>query len=493
MANSVQTKKEMIKNELITAITSGKYQPGQKLMGEARFANQLGVSPGTMREVLNDLANENIVIRKGGSGTYVNIKQKDAITIHVPILDPKKILVKHLWGKIVEHSHKNHQKIILRQILHENIHDNSSKNRLIVRLFTWDQRAAFFETTMNDLKGLVDMGMCEDLTDRLASWPQKDNLYQVAVDAATVKNRIYGLPFHSILSGMVYHKSRFEQLKIEPQEAFSSLDAFVRTVERVAREPDVKYSFLGTPLNSFLMFFFHGFYENLSARMTPAQAPPIERAVGIEALNLLKQLKWKLRAYIPTPHECLDLSLTQQILRDFFDGLIPISMQQLNPKRNSDLYHAKMPNPLGFAVPRLHPQGRPFVLFNSYIWIINNHLEPAIKECAWSFLKEYVNPQSEYELDIRHVEEGEFNHRSNSFIKACPRVPDDPEYESTRKEIFKFAEPELPYPSPVFDLFTLAACKVLNDPDASVDRAYDNYISLFQNQAGVFSRQILSY
>ncbi len=52
-------------------ISSGAWKPGEMLPSEFAIGKELGVSQGTVRKALDDLASRNVVIRRQGKGTFV--------------------------------------------------------------------------------------------------------------------------------------------------------------------------------------------------------------------------------------------------------------------------------------------------------------------------------------------------------------------------------------------------------------------------------------
>ena len=56
---------------MIRRIADGDWEPGQRLPSEWDLADEFGVSQGTVRKALNDLADENMVLRHQGRGTFV--------------------------------------------------------------------------------------------------------------------------------------------------------------------------------------------------------------------------------------------------------------------------------------------------------------------------------------------------------------------------------------------------------------------------------------
>jgi GntR family transcriptional regulator len=60
-----------VREVLVKRIADGVWQAGQMLPSEPEIAAGLGVSPGTVRKALDEMAAENLVVRRQGRGTYV--------------------------------------------------------------------------------------------------------------------------------------------------------------------------------------------------------------------------------------------------------------------------------------------------------------------------------------------------------------------------------------------------------------------------------------
>ncbi|HWI52345.1 MAG TPA: GntR family transcriptional regulator, partial [Symbiobacteriaceae bacterium] len=76
-----------VKEQLVRQIRSGQYQPHAVLPAERELMEQFQVSRITVRRALADLANEGLVYRKVGRGTYVAAE---------PIVETLTELVGHL-------------------------------------------------------------------------------------------------------------------------------------------------------------------------------------------------------------------------------------------------------------------------------------------------------------------------------------------------------------------------------------------------------------
>jgi GntR family transcriptional regulator len=64
-----------IKNLIVQALDAGEWLPGQTIPSEQELALRFGVSQGTVRKAVDELAAENILLRKQGKGTFVTTHQ----------------------------------------------------------------------------------------------------------------------------------------------------------------------------------------------------------------------------------------------------------------------------------------------------------------------------------------------------------------------------------------------------------------------------------
>ena len=67
----------VVKRSLLQAIESGAFPPGETLPSEAEIAGQMGISIGTLRRAVDELAAEHILVRRQGRGTFVATHNTD--------------------------------------------------------------------------------------------------------------------------------------------------------------------------------------------------------------------------------------------------------------------------------------------------------------------------------------------------------------------------------------------------------------------------------
>ena len=60
-----------IKSLLMQRLESGEWRPGEAIPSEAELATQFSVSQGTVRKAIDELAAENLLLRRQGKGTFV--------------------------------------------------------------------------------------------------------------------------------------------------------------------------------------------------------------------------------------------------------------------------------------------------------------------------------------------------------------------------------------------------------------------------------------
>lgn len=62
---------QQIKTLLVRSLQAGEWQPGQAIASEQELAQRFKVSQGTVRKAIDELAAENLLVRRQGRGTFV--------------------------------------------------------------------------------------------------------------------------------------------------------------------------------------------------------------------------------------------------------------------------------------------------------------------------------------------------------------------------------------------------------------------------------------
>jgi GntR family transcriptional regulator len=72
---------QQIKALITQRLISGEWSPGAVIPSEMELAARFGVSQGTVRKAIDELAAENIMVRRQGKGTYVATHSEDAVKL----------------------------------------------------------------------------------------------------------------------------------------------------------------------------------------------------------------------------------------------------------------------------------------------------------------------------------------------------------------------------------------------------------------------------
>ena len=69
---------EQVKHAVLAALAQGEWKQGEAIPPEKQLAERFGVSIGTLRKAIDELAAENILVRHQGRGTYVAAHTRNA-------------------------------------------------------------------------------------------------------------------------------------------------------------------------------------------------------------------------------------------------------------------------------------------------------------------------------------------------------------------------------------------------------------------------------
>src|SRR6476660_2992960 len=72
---------EQIKILLTPSLVAGEWKPGEAIPSEMELASRFKVSQGTVRKAIDELAAENILVRRQGKGTFVATHNEELIKL----------------------------------------------------------------------------------------------------------------------------------------------------------------------------------------------------------------------------------------------------------------------------------------------------------------------------------------------------------------------------------------------------------------------------
>jgi multiple sugar transport system substrate-binding protein len=210
-------------------IESGTWRPGDRIPTEQELCQSYNISRSPVRQALNELAYERLVVRRPGLGTFVNSRASADPSPSTPIQmmssDPywSRVLdqVSNVWNT----EHPN-QKITfqINQVDH---------NRFYDLLSTAVGSGAAPDVAMVDCVWVADLAQSgflyplEDGDQDLGSrWDYAEfvkDLYPAFVEANSLDGRLYGLPFKADASLLWYRKDWFDQEGLNPPQDWDDL------------------------------------------------------------------------------------------------------------------------------------------------------------------------------------------------------------------------------------------------------------------------------
>lgn len=77
---------QQIRENLIERVSAGEWEPGAQIPSESELSAQFGVSVGTIRKAVETLVADSILVKRGGTGTFVNSYRNTGYFNHFQIV-----------------------------------------------------------------------------------------------------------------------------------------------------------------------------------------------------------------------------------------------------------------------------------------------------------------------------------------------------------------------------------------------------------------------
>jgi ABC-type glycerol-3-phosphate transport system substrate-binding protein len=206
-------------------IESGLWGPGDRIPTEQELCQSYNISRSPVRQALNELAYEGLLVRRPGSGTFVDeCASADPVAgtlIQVMTSDSywSRVLdqVSHAWNA----AHPDQEVAFQVEVVNH--------NQLYNCLSTAVGNGVAPAVAMVDcvwVAGLAQSGFLyalEELDDQRSHTEFIQGLYPVFVEANSFDGRLYGLPLKADVSLLWYRKDWFAQEGLEPPQDWDDL------------------------------------------------------------------------------------------------------------------------------------------------------------------------------------------------------------------------------------------------------------------------------
>jgi GntR family transcriptional regulator len=203
-----------IEELIVDRVRAGEWKPGEPLPSESEFAQFYGVSQGTVRKAVAQMATDNLVVRFRGKGTFV-VSQTDERAhshfFHIHDDDGHKI---HPSSRQISCSKRRATRDVERRL------QVAAKEEVVVleRLRTFDGEARIFETIIVAASTFPDL--CSNLRGSQPNelYPIYESLYGIRVVRAEER-----------LKAVAAEKREAEFLGVEPGTPLLEIDRIAMT------------------------------------------------------------------------------------------------------------------------------------------------------------------------------------------------------------------------------------------------------------------------
>jgi multiple sugar transport system substrate-binding protein len=211
-------------------IESGLWRPGDRIPTEQALCQSYDISRAPVRQALNELAQEGVLIRRPGLGTFVNNDTPADPSSDTPIQmmssDP-------YWSRVLDHVSRvwNMEHPDQKVTFQVNVVDHSQFYNLLSAAIGSGVAPDVAMVDCVWVAGLAQSGFLYALEDLGSQWSHTafvKDLYPAFVEANSFNGRLYGLPLKADASLLWYRKDWFAQQGLEPPQDWDDLLAVTR-------------------------------------------------------------------------------------------------------------------------------------------------------------------------------------------------------------------------------------------------------------------------
>jgi ABC-type glycerol-3-phosphate transport system substrate-binding protein len=207
-------------------VESGVWRPGDSIPTEQRLCQLFGISRSPVRQALNELAYEGLLVRRPGLGTFVRDETRgtSALETSIPIMtsDPA-------WPRVLDRVSDawNGEHPRQRISFDVNIVDHGQFYNLLTTAVGGGTAPNVAMVDSVWVAGLAQSGFLYDLQADLGTqWDYEEclaRLYPAFVEANSVDGRLYALPLKADVSLLWYRKDWFAQEGLGPPGNWNEL------------------------------------------------------------------------------------------------------------------------------------------------------------------------------------------------------------------------------------------------------------------------------
>ena len=273
-----------LKTFLIEEILRGTYKPGDRLPTEHELCAEHGISRTPIARALSELAEEGVVLRTRGKGTFVNPHwarrdgQQAEIRVVVPAEGP--------WDKIVDQGLAAVTPVNLAVVPRTELH------HVLTHAVAEGQAPDLAVLDSVWVPEFAAAGFLHALEDVDSDWIEgeyESDFLEPLIPSTRYRGKTYGVPAYAVVAGLWYRRSELSSRDLEPPRTWTELLEVARTIRSEKGSPPLALP-AGSRGGETTTYCLTGVLASNRASILDESAVVLDSPAAVEALQFLKVL-----------------------------------------------------------------------------------------------------------------------------------------------------------------------------------------------------------
>jgi len=356
---------------------------GGRLPTERELAERCAATRHQIRRILGDLEDRGVISRKRRVGSKLTVEAERIHTTPV-----------HLFRKDFSEmeedspswwSHKCDRHIDQAIAAQEpSIRLESSNQRPTPDSMRQTGRPTILQTGHAQVREVIGRGLCADVTDWLASWPERGEIWPNLWEPVTFNGRIYGVPLSAHVFVLLCNAKRFRACGLNPDCPPRTWDELVQAAGRMTDASKGLYGLVFPQDTSAGWRFVDLCFQAGGTVMRDhggGWTPAFHEPAGQTALSFLHDLRWRWKVMPPDP---LDGA---ESLKALFEDRIGMCWVQASSGLTALARSGRSPADFEVAPLPAGPQGHSTQQVSIHAALINAHAPVPEQEAAWRYVR----------------------------------------------------------------------------------------------------------
>ncbi|MBO2942380.1 extracellular solute-binding protein [Paenibacillus sp. F411] len=240
-----------------------------------------------------------------------------------------------------------------------------------------------YNAAFPDMETYIDQGIPADITELWEAYPDRIHYSPIAMDTASQRGRVYGIPNLMYVTALAYNKRIFQEQQLQPEEVLQDWDTFAKAARDLkdASKDRYGYAILGT---EWADWFYEYYVWQAGGDLTRRHADgsvelTFNSEAAVRALEYYQDLRFQYDAIQPDVLQSLDDSK-----KDFYFGraaTMIVASNWFGEMRESGVHLED----IGIAMFPAGPAGVSLSQVGGGIWIFNPKASKEKQQAAFTY------------------------------------------------------------------------------------------------------------